>query len=322
MKPTVSRLIACVLAAAALAGCGGTSDKALRITLAALGTHAVPARPAASTPAVVCSNVTASLRPPASLPAPGTMPRGSFMDQIRHRGKLIAGVDQNTLLLSYFNPRQDQLQGFEIDLLHEVARAIFGDPNKIEFKAITTAERIPAIQNGSVDIVADAMTITCARRRQVDFSTVYYDAGQRVLVPSNSPVRSIQGLSGKRVCATKGSTSVSTIQRTAPQAIAHLVDQRTDCLVALQAGVVDAISTDDAILLGFQAQDPYTKLVGPRLADEPYGMAISQAHPEFVRFVNGVLARLRADGGWRRVYARWLGALAPTPAPPVARYDG
>jgi polar amino acid transport system substrate-binding protein len=93
--------------------------------------------------------------------------------------------------------------------------------------------------------------------------------------------------------------------------------------VALQQGLVDAVTSDDSILLGFQAQDPYTKIVGPRFADEPYGMAISKAHPDFVRFVNGVLAQMRADGRWRADYARWLGKFTTTvPAPPPAHYGG
>jgi polar amino acid transport system substrate-binding protein len=98
------------------------------------------------------------------------------------------------------------------------------------------------------------------------------------------------------------------------------VAQRTDCLVALQQGAADAISTDDAILLGFKAQDPYTKIIGPRFSDEPYGIAISKSHPEFVRFVNGVLERMRADGTWRGIYARWLGRYYRTPAPPAPHY--
>jgi polar amino acid transport system substrate-binding protein len=323
MTRTTLRLIALVLSAAALAGCAGTSDHALRITLAALGTHApAPVQPAGGASSSSCGDVTASLRPPAAMPAPGAMPAASWMARIQRRGRLIAGVDQNTLLFSYFNPLDDSLEGFEIDMLREIARAIFGDPTKIEFKAITTAERIPAIQNGSVDIVADAFTITCDRRKLVDFSTVYYDAGQRVLVPLNSRAQSLHDLGGKRVCATRGSTSIQTIEQAVPRPIPYPVDQRTDCLVALQQGRVDAISTDDAILLGFKAQDPYTKLIGPRISDEPYGIAINRAHPEFVRFVNGVLARMRADGTWKRIYSRWLGAVAATAAPPVARYRG
>jgi polar amino acid transport system substrate-binding protein len=86
----------------------------------------------------------------------------------------------------------------------------------------------------------------------------------------------------------------------------------------LQEGKVAAISTDDAVLAGLMAQDPETKIVGPPLASAPYGLAISLQHPDFVRFVNAVLARMRADGEWAAIYSRWIGT--PAPAPPPAHY--
>src|SRR5205814_1173143 len=147
-------------------------------------------------------------------------------------GRLVAGVDQNTLLFAYFNPLHKGLEGFEIDLLHQLSQAIFGNPNKVTFKVITTAQRIPAVQDGGVDIVVDATTITCARKQQVDFSTVYYNAGQKLLVPIDSPIHSIADLAGKRVCATIGSTSIANIEALAPKAIPAPAKQRTDCLVA------------------------------------------------------------------------------------------
>ena len=295
MKCSLAQLLGVAVVAALLAGCGSGSDRAQRMTLAALGTRASqPGPSAASGREPRCGDATASLRPPAAMPAPGAMPAGSFMARIERRGYLIAGVDQNTLLFAYFNPLDGQLEGFEIDMLRDLAKAIFGDPNKVQFRAITTAERITAVQDGSVDVVADAMTITCQRREEVDFSTVYFDAGQRVLVPSDSRISSLKDLGGKRVCATTGSTSIQNIERLIPSAIRYPVAQRTDCLVALQQGQVDAISTDDALLLGFKAQDPYTKIVGPRFTNEPYGMAISKAQRDFVRFVNVALARIEA----------------------------
>ena len=309
--------------AALAAGCGSSSDQPERMTLAALSIKA-PSAPASSPspPDVPCRHVTASLPPENVMPTPGAMPAGSYMAKIKQRGYLIAGVDQNTLRFAYFNPLTDRIEGFEIDLLRQLSQAIFGDPDRIKFKAITTDERVSAVQNGSVDVVADAMTITCQRRRQVDFSTVYYDAGQKVLVPSNSSARDVGDLGGKRVCVTRGSTSLETLERQRPRPIAYPVEQRTDCLVALQEGRVAAVTSDDSILLGFEAQDPDTKIVGPRFANEPYGMAISKAHPNFVSFVNGVLARVRADGTWRSIYQRWLGGLTPSiPAPPVATYE-
>ena len=319
------RLAAVVVMALALAGCRPAQPDYVQLTtLYALEQPA--SGPLTIPPAVRqrgCPHMTASLRPPHSLPAPDAMPAGSFMAAIRRRGVLRAGVDQNTLLFSYLNPDTGRLEGFEIDLLHNLARAIFGDSrNRLALRAITTDEREDAVRSGDVDIVVDAMTINCERLQNVNFSSVYFETGQRVLVPSNSTIRGPQDLAGKRVCATVRSTSMDNIQLQLPRAIPYPVAQRTDCLVRLQQGQVDAISTDESFLHGFQAQDPYTKIVGPRFSSERYGMAISKEHPDFVRFVNGVLARMRADGRWRAIYRRWLGRFGPTPAAPAPEYRG
>ena len=240
------------------------------------------------------------------------------MAKIRARGFLIAGVDQSTFHFGYLNPLDGKIAGFDIDMVRAIAAAIFGNPGKVEFRAISDAQRIPDIQSGAVDIVAHTMTITCDRLKQVDFSTVYFDAGQRVLVQTNSPVTSIAGLGSKKVCATTGSTSIANIKAAPSHPIPVAVPYWTDCLVLLQQGDVAAISTDDSILAGLAAQDPWTKIVGPRFSNEPYGLAISQQHPDFVRFVNAVLQRLRTDGQWAASYAHWIGTRAP--APPPAHY--
>jgi polar amino acid transport system substrate-binding protein len=323
MRLLGTSLAVLVAAALALAGCGSSQDQAQHAALAALSLKSPQPPSSRPTPTVrSCGPVTASLRPPAAMPAPGAMPSGSYMAQIQRHGYLIAGVDQNTLLFSYLNPLNGQLQGLEIDMLRQIARAIFGNPNAIRFRAVTTDQRPQVVRQGTVDIVADAFTITCGRKQQVDFSTVYFDAGQKILVPRDSSARTVHDLAGKQVCATKSSTSLDTLIHTAPTAIPYKVAQRTDCLVALQQGTVDAVTSDDSILLGFKAQDPDTKIVGTPFADEPYGMAISKAHPELVRFVNGVLARMRTDGTWRRIVSHWLGTVAPIPASPRALYSG
>jgi polar amino acid transport system substrate-binding protein len=137
-------------------------------------------------------------------------------------------------------------------------------------------------------------------------------------VQTNSPVKSIADLGGKKVCATTGSTSIANIRAAPSHPIPVAVPYWTDCLVLLQQGDVAAISTDDSILAGLAAQDPWTKIVGPRFSNEPYGLAISQQHPDFVRFVNAVLQQMRTDGQWAASYAHWVGI--PVPAPPPAHY--
>jgi polar amino acid transport system substrate-binding protein len=286
------------------------------------GSAAVTARPATSAPSAAAPSAakatscdpTASLRPA----GPPLVTPGSFMAKIRARGYLIAGVSQSSYHFGFLNPLDGKIEGFDIDMVHAIAKAIFGNPNKVVFKAITDDQRIPEVQSGGVDIVAETMTINCERLQQVDFSSVYFDAGQRVLVLKNSRATSLANLGGKKVCATAGSTSLANIKAAPTNPIPVAAANFTDCLVLLQQGDVAAISTDNSILDGLKAQDPWTKIVGPVFTSEPYGLAISQQHPDFVRFVNAVLQQLRTGGQWAASYAHWVGA--PAPAPPPAHY--
>ena len=319
--------IAIALAAAAalaLGGCGAVGTTTIPTVPAQvpLPAGAAPATASSGPAAPDCGDVEAGLRPPSSLPGPGQMPAGSTMARILQRGKLVVGVDQNTLNMGFRDPFTSQIQGFDIDMARTVAQAIFGTPDAIQLRALTSDQRIPALQNGDVDIVVRTMTITCDRLQQVNFSTVYYDAKQRILVKKNSGIGGADQLAGKRVCATKGSTSLNTVLGLPSKPTGIGVTDWTDCLLMLQQGQVDAVSTDDVILAGMAAQDRYTEVVGAPLADEPYGMAIPKQNEDFVRFVNGVLERVRTTGTWTASYQRWLGGLLPgaTPAPPAPRY--
>jgi len=246
---------------------------------------------------------TPSLRPAGSLPTPGAMPSGSFMQRIHARGYLVVGVDQDAVGFAH-RIAKGQPTGFDIDLAREIARAIFGNPDAIVFRSLTSAQRIPAVANGEVDIVADLLSITCSRWQQVDFTTPYYLAHQGPLVRADSPIRSILDLGDKRVCAIAGSASIADVTSPAAAPNAHIVTaaQRSDCLLALQQGAVDAITNDDTILAGLQSGSSVpTRLLPARLEPEPYGMAIARSHSDFVRFVNAVLERLRATGQWSRL---------------------
>jgi polar amino acid transport system substrate-binding protein len=319
-------LAAIVLLTGTLAGCGATSDHALNLTLSALATPRANGTPSPRSGDVNCQHATASLRPPATLPAPDDLPAGSFMAQIRRRGYLIAGVNTGAYKFGSLNPTTGTIEGFEIDLVNAVATAIFGSPGHVRYVALTVPQRFTAVEDGRVDIVADTITITCYRRTLVDFSTVYYNATQRLLVPRDSGVSDIQALAHKRVCATASSTPIDVMNAMPAddRPVPVGMPQAIDCLVALQQGTgkIAAISTDSSILQGFQAQDPNTEIVGPSLGPVPYGMAISKAHSDFVRFVNGVLARLEGDGTWQRLQAKWLGQFHQLEATPTPEYDG
>ncbi|MEU4221195.1 glutamate ABC transporter substrate-binding protein [Actinoplanes sp. NPDC026623] len=318
------RTRAALAAAAALAvlatagGCGGDSSPLPGRPTASAG----PTANATAVPVDNTCNPRASLRPAGALPAPGRMPAGSYMATIQKRGRLVLGTSQDTLLFSSRNPFTGRVEGFDVDMGRQIAQAIFGDPDKIQIKVIGYDKRVSSVYDGSVDIVADTMTANCARWKDVNFSSIYYEAGQKVLVSKDSKATSINDLGGRKVCAAKGSTSYDNITkvpvRPAPISVARA--GFGDCLVAFQRNEVEAISTDDTILVGLAAQDPYAKVIGPRFTDEPYGMAIAKDHADFTRFVNAVLARNRANGTWKATYERWLGDFGAAPKPPAAEY--
>ena len=258
---------------------------------------------------------TASLRP-----FPTASQAAEAVAAIRKRGRLLVGLDIGSNLFSFRDPVTGEITGFDVDIAGEVARDIFGKPSAVEYRILSSADRITALQTNAVDIVVKTMTITCERRKLVNFSTTYFTAYQRILAPRNSDITGPDNLSGKRVCVARGTTSLRKVQEINPPPAIVTVVTWADCLVALQQREVDAISTDDAILAGLVTQDPYLHIVGPNMAEEPYGIGINLTNTPLVRFVNGTLERIRNDGTWEDLYNKWLTVLGPAPAPPEPRY--
>ncbi|MEV0295702.1 glutamate ABC transporter substrate-binding protein [Nocardia sp. NPDC050710] len=264
-----------------------------------------------------CGDPTASLRPTGA----GSAARGPTLDAIRARGRLVVGLDAGSNLFSFRDPLSGTIVGFDADIAREVARDLLGSPDLIEYRTLGSADREQALEDHTVDMVAKTMTITCERRQRVSFSTVYLRADQRVLAMKNSGIRGLDDLAGKRVCVVRGTTSLDRVRREQPAAAILSVPTWADCLVVLQQRQVDAVSTDDAILAGLAAQDPYTELVGASISGEPYGIGIPKGSDDLVRFVNGTLDRIRADGTWSRIYRQWLSVLGDVPAPPAPTYE-
>ena len=312
LGPTVAVLL--------LAGCsaGGYTPTALPSVEPSASAEDTPAPPAAAAPE--CDEPLASYRPPPRVPAAEDLPAGSRPAEIRDRGRLVVGVSADSLLLGSRNPVTGALEGFDIDMARAVAEALLGDPDAVELRVITAAERIPLLEDGSVDLVARNMTITCARWEQIAFSAEYYRSGQKVLVELGSDATSLDDLAGQRVCAPASSTSLERLEEF-PDVVPVAATSHTDCLVRFQQGDVDAITGDDTVLAGLSAQDPYAVVVGDTFTDEPYGLGMNAAAVDLVRYVNAVLAAAVADGRWQQSYDRWLAeALGPAPAPPVPDY--
>jgi polar amino acid transport system substrate-binding protein len=288
-----------------------------------------------------------------SMPSPGHMPAGSTMAEIARRGYLIAGVDQANYTQGFPNPSPsspggEEFEGYNIDFVHAIAQAIFGDPDAVLYVPVKTDYRLGASNQGVVDLAADDITVTCDRTKQVNFSIDYFDAAQRLLVDrTNSAVGvsldarkvpHVHGLKNEKVCAVATSTAPQVLLDLARNGGGFsivLATDWSDCLAMLQQGAVQAVDTDDTILAGLQAEDPFTKLVGAPFSIEQYGIAFPMHDPAaagtagFVGFVNAVILRLESDAGrsdycpeqrlenetcWAALYRRWMAPqLGPSP---------
>ncbi len=252
-----------------------------------------------------CSTTTA---PSASNGANGTDSASSQLDQIKQRGKLIVGVKYDTKLFGLKDPATGDVEGFDVDMAHALAKSILGDESKVELKEVTSKTRIPMLNNGDVDMVIATMTITDERKKEVDFSDVYFQAGQSLLVKKGSPIKGIESVTADTtIVAAKGATSIKNIEAKVPGVKVLEYDNYQDAFNALKAGQGDALTTDDAILYGMAAQDPNYEVVGQPFTDEPYGIAVKKGQTALVEAINKGLTDMKADGSYNEMYKKWIG---------------
>jgi glutamate transport system substrate-binding protein len=226
------------------------------------------------------------------------------LGKIQEKGEITIGVKYDVPPFGFQNPQNDSIEGFDVDLGKAVAEKLGVEPKFIE--AISD-NRIPFLQDGTADLILSTMTINAERAQEIDFSDPYYVASGRILTKTDSPIKGLDDLAGKRVCTALGSTYEETIREQAPKADLKLVDSYSECLELIQNGAVDAVSTDDVILTGMIIQDDTLHLVGDELTTEPYGAGIKKGEKQMVDFVNGVFQEMKQDGRWQRIYDKWVG---------------
>jgi len=239
-------------------------------------------------------------------------PAGSTMAAIQERGEIRIGVKYDVPPFGFRNPNTGDVEGFDVDFGMAVAEKLGVEAELVE--AISD-NRIPFIQDGTVDLVLSTMTINAERAEEIGFTDPYFIARGRILVPGDSDIAGIDDLAGRKVCTALGSTYEETLKTEAPEADLRLVDAYSECLELLQNGAVDAISTDDVILTGMIIQDDTLQLVGDELTVEPYGGGFKKDDTEFAEFLNGVLEEYKADG-WQQSYDEWLGQYTGEEASP------
>lgn len=218
------------------------------------------------------------------------------------------GVKADTKLFGYYNIAKGEIEGFDVDIAKALTDEMTDGKGEVELIEVTSKTRIQLLLNGNIDGIVATMTITPAREEVVDFTQVYFDAGQSLLVAKDSEITGIDSLTADHtVIAIKGSTSAKNIREMAPQVTVNELENYSEGFVALQSGQGDALTTDNAILLGMISENQNYKLAGNNFTKEPYGIAISPDQTEFLEIANEALDTIKANGVYDEIYNKWFG---------------
>jgi glutamate transport system substrate-binding protein len=253
-----------------------------------------------------------------------SFPEGSTMAKLQSAGKVTVGTKFDQPLFGLKN-LEGKPEGFDVEIAKIIAGEMGIQANNIQWVETVSANREPFLQQGKVDFVVATYTINDKRKKVIDFAGPYYVAGQDIMVKKGNPlgIKGPEDLSGKKVCSVTGSTPAENIRTKYPGAKLTEFDVYSKCAEALKNGQVDAVTTDNVILLGLISKDQEAfELVGKPFTEEPYGIGVKKGDDQFRNFINDVLDKAKSDGRWKQAWDATAGKVATQEAtqPAVDRY--
>jgi polar amino acid transport system substrate-binding protein len=238
---------------------------------------------------------------------------------VKKKGVLVAGVKDSLPPFGSVDPQTKEFVGYDIDFVKYIAKKLGVN---VEFKPVTSANRMPMLMESRVDILAATMTKNPERAKQIDFSYTYFLTGQKFLTKKGT-VKSLKDLEGKKIGTAKGSTSEQNVKKSVPSATVLSFDDYPQGVLAVQQGKVIAVTTDESILagqLGKLQKNPATKgqyeIPEIAISEEPYGLGMRKGDANFVKFVNDTLLEMEKNGEAKKIFERWFG---PQSDSPIAR---
>jgi glutamate transport system substrate-binding protein len=237
-----------------------------------------------------------------------TLDGSPTFDAIAERGKVVVGVKEDQPGLGFLDVTTNERTGFDVDIARWIAASLGYDEDDIEYKAIASANREQAIVNGDIDYYVGTYSITDSRKEQIDFAGPYFLTGQGLLVANDSDIESEADLSADTtVCSATGSTPIQNIRANYPDVKTVEFDLYSACVEALINGDVDAVTTDQAILIGYAAQYPDDiKVVGDPFTEERYGVGLAKGDDVLRAHINDLFTE---NGDiWQAIFDRNLGS--------------
>jgi polar amino acid transport system substrate-binding protein len=231
---------------------------------------------------------------------------GDTLADAKKKGVLVVGCKDSLPPFGYIDENSRRIVGYDIDFVNAIAKKM---GVKVELKPVTSASRMPQLQEGHIDIIAATMTKNAERAKVIDFSHAYFLTGQKFITKKGT-VKSLKDLEGKRIGTAKGSTSEQNVAKAIPSATVLSFDDYPQAFLALIQGKVQAVTTDEAILAGILAKAPNKaqyEIPNLQISDEPYGLGMRKGDTNLVNFVNKTILEMEKSGEAAKIFAKWFG---------------
>ncbi|MFM7049809.1 MAG: amino acid ABC transporter substrate-binding protein [Polynucleobacter sp.] len=252
---------------------------------------------------------------------PSVHAQQSTLDKIRSTGVVTMGVRESSGALSY-TLGDGKYAGFHVEICNDVLREIQKQLNlktlDIKYTPVTSQNRIPLLQNGTVDIECGSTTNNATRQKDVAFAVTTYVEEIRIAVKANSGITSLNQLNGKKVATTTGTTSVQLLRKHERATGVNFEEvfgkDHADSFLLLESGRADAFVMDGSILAGniANAKNPSDyRIVGEVIAVEPIAIMMRKDDPSFKKAVDTSIIRMMKDGTLAKLWDKWF--LQPIP---------
>ncbi len=244
------------------------------------------------------------------------------LDKVKASGSITVAYRESSIPFSYLDDKAQPVGfGWEIcgRIVDEVKKATGRADLKVQTQSVTSANRIPLLVNGTIDVECGSTTNNSDRAKQVAFATNYFYTGTRLLVKTGSPIKSMADLAGKKVVSTTGTTNFRVMRAFNEEKKLNFdllgAKDHAESQLVVQSGRADAFAMDDILLYGLRASAANPAdwaVVGEALQVEPYAIMLRRDDPAFKTLVDGVLARLMDSGEFTTLYKKWF----QSPIPP------
>lgn len=245
----------------------------------------------------------------------------STLDKVKASGTITLAYRESSIPFSYLDDKAQPV-GFAheicLKIVEDVKKATGRPDLKVALQSVTSANRIPLLQNGTIDIECGSTTNNSDRGKQVQFATNYFYTGTRFLVKAGTDIKTIDDLKGKTIVSTTGTTNYKILRNLNEEKKLGMdllaAKDHAESALMVESGRAVAFGMDDILLYGLRAssQNPASlAVVGEPIQVEPYAIMLRLNDPEFKKLVDGTLANLMKSGDFTKLYTKWF--LSPIP---------